>query len=317
MQSNQRVPKYCVPSFWGPIHLMLSSKTEMIRRASNLAARTLLLVMMFLWISSSESPAAQRRRSPIDANQLVSRTVANELKTAEEHHSRWLYSLYRLKQDETQVFQAVQTKDGTLTYLVRVNGRPLTAEERKREDARIRKLLGDPVEQRKEQEKSRSDIEKVEQLLEMLPRACLFRVDGHQGRYIRLNFKPDPTFDPPSREAKVLHSMTGTMLVEPTQARLRSLSGQLLEEVAFGGGMLGHLDKGGSFEVEQSEVKRGYWCITSVKVSLKGKALFLKTIDLRQHDVYANFRPVPVDLSLAEAAELLQKMQPDTASKAR
>jgi hypothetical protein len=64
-------------------------------------------------------------------------------------------------------------------------------------------------------------------------------------------------------------------------------------------------------------VKRGYWCITSVKVSLKGKALFLKTIDLRQHDVYANFRPVPDGLSLAEAAELLQKMQPDTASKAR
>jgi hypothetical protein len=211
----------------------------MSRRASSLA---LLLVMTLLCISSSESPA-QRRRSPIDANQLVSRTVANELKTAEEHHSRWLYSLYRLKQDETQVFQAVQTKDGTLTYLVRVNGRPLTAEERKREDARIRKLLSDPDEQRKEQEKSRSDIEKVEQLVEMLPRACIFRVDGHQGRYIRLNFKPDPTFDPPSREAKVLHSMTGTMLVEPTEARLRSLSGQLLEEVEFGGGMLGHLNK--------------------------------------------------------------------------
>ncbi len=316
MQSNPRVPKYCVPSFWGPIHLMLSSKTEMSRRASNLAARTLLLVMTLLCISSSESPA-QKRRSPIDANQLVSRTVANELRAAEENHRRWLYSLYRLKQDETQVFKAVQTKDGTLTYLVRVNGRPLTAEERKREDARIRKLLSDPVEQRKEQEKSRSDIDKVEQLLEMLPRAFLFRVDGHQGRYIRLNFKPDPAFDPPSREAKVLHSMAGTMLVEPTEARLRSLSGQLLEEVEFGGGMLGHLNKGGSFEVEQSEVKRGYWCITSVKVSLKGKALFLKTIDLRQHDVYANFRPVPDGLSLTEAAELLQKMETDTASRAR
>lgn len=316
MQSNPRVPKYCVPSFWGPIHLMLSSKTEMSRRASNLAARTLLLVMTLLCISSSESPA-QKRRSPIDANQLVSRTVANELRAAEENHRRWLYSLYRLKQDETQVFKAVQTKDGTLTYLVRVNGRPLTAEERKREDARIRKLPSDPVEQRKEQEKSRSDIDKVEQLLEMLPRAFLFRVDGHQGRYIRLNFKPDPAFDPPSREAKVLHSMAGTMLVEPTEARLRSLSGQLLEEVEFGGGMLGHLNKGGSFEVEQREVKRGYWCITSVKVSLKGKALFLKTIDLRQHDVYANFRPVPDGLSLTEAAELLQKMETDTASRAR
>jgi hypothetical protein len=316
MQSNQRVPKYCVPSFWGPIHLMLSSKTEMSRGASNLAARALLLAMALLWISSSESPA-QRRRSPIDANQLVTRTVANELKATEENRSRWRYSLYRQKQDKTYVFQAVQTKDGTITYLVRVDGRPLTEEERKKEDARIRKLISDPDEQRKEQEKSRSDIEKLKQLLEMLPRAFIFRVDGRQGRYIRLNFKPDPAFDPPSREARVLHGMTGTMLVEPTEARLRSLSGQLFEDVEFGGGLFGHLDKGGSFEVEQSEVKRGYWFPTSVRISLKGKALFFKTIDLRQYDVYANFRPVPDGLSLAEAAELLEKAQTDTASKAR
>lgn len=35
------------------------------------------------------------------------------------------------------------------------------------------------------------------------------------------------------------------------------LNGHLMEDVKFGGGLLGHLDKGGKFEVRQTEVAPG------------------------------------------------------------
>jgi hypothetical protein len=40
---------------------------------------------------------------------------------------------------------------------------------------------------------------------------------------------------------------------------LAALHGELMEDVKFGGGRLGHVNKGGTFEVRQAEGVRGHW----------------------------------------------------------
>jgi hypothetical protein len=77
--------------------------------------------------------------------------------------------------------------------------------------------------------------------------------------------------------------------------------------VKFGGGLLGHLDKGGEFHVKQSEVSPGYWEITLLHVNMHGKALFFKTIVVQENEIRTNFQRVPDNLTLSEAAEQLQK----------
>ncbi len=47
--------------------------------------------------------------------------------------------------------------------------------------------------------------------------------------------------------------MAGVMLINNRNKRLAELSGKLISEVKFGGGILGHLDKGGTFEVKQGD----------------------------------------------------------------
>jgi hypothetical protein len=78
-----------------------------------------------------------------------------------------------------------------------------------------------------------------------------------------------------------------------------------MEDVTFGGGLLGHLDKGGKFEVRQEEVAPGEWEMTVLGVDMKGKALLFKTLGVQETENHSDFQRVPDDLTLAEAAGIL------------
>jgi hypothetical protein len=58
-----------------------------------------------------------------------------------------------------------------------------------------------------------------------------------------------------TEEAWELH--TGEGRYQTTS--LAALHGELMEDVKFGGGLLGHVNKGGTFEVRQAEGVRGHW----------------------------------------------------------
>jgi hypothetical protein len=143
----------------------------------------------------------------------------------------------------------------------------------------------------------------------MMPDAFLFSHGERRGDLIQLNFRPNPHFKPHTREAQVFHAMEGSISLTK-QNRLAEISGHLTREVKFAGGLLGHLDEGGQFDVQQAEVAPGYWELTVLKVQMKGKALFFKTIGAQQKFSKSNFKLVPDDLTMAQAAELLRKQAP-------
>jgi hypothetical protein len=141
----------------------------------------------------------------------------------------------------------------------------------------------------------------------MIPDALTFSYAGQDGDVIKLSYRPNPDFQPPSREARVFHEMEGEMWVHETQLRLVRIRGQLIGDVKFAGGLLGYLAKGGHFNVEQRELLSGQWDLTSMQVDMKGKALFFKIIAVQEREYRSDFRTVPDDLTLAEAAQMLTR----------
>jgi hypothetical protein len=117
---------------------------------------------------------------------------------------------------------------------------------------------------------------------------------------------PTRRFHPPDREAKVFHAKEGNIWLDTKQNRLAEITGHLTQEVKFGGGFLGHLDKGGKFYVKQEEVAPGYWELTRLNVQMNGKALFFKTISVRQKYTRGDLKRIPDNLTIAQAAEMLQ-----------
>lgn len=247
----------------------------------------------------------------IDANRLAHEVVENELNAQTRDRTLWKYRESQDLDGKQQVFEVVQTESGEIHQLLAVNGKPLTSKERATENHRIQKLLTNQEEWQEKQKDHSGDAKRARTLLTMLPAAFLYQYDGTQGGLIRLRFGPNPNFHPKSREGQVFHHMEGVFWVEPKQKRLAELDGHLLNTVKFGGGLLGHLNAGGTFSVRQKDVGFGHWEMTSLEVKMDGKVMFFKTIAVREKQVFTKFEPVPNGLSLEQAAEILER---DTAS---
>jgi hypothetical protein len=267
---------------------------------------TLAGLIAFLPIAAAFSQSASAGL-PISANDLVRAVVANELKAQDESHGRWMYRVEREQQGKKKAKEVVQTGQGSLDRLVALDGQPLTAKEQQDEKERIGNLVRNPAEQQKLEQTRKKDAEQCKAFFKMLPDALTFIYASRDGDVIKLNYRPNPSFQPPSREARVFHEMEGEMWVQETQRRLARIQGQLVADVKFAGGLLGHLEKGGHFSVEQRELSPGQWDLTFMEVDMKGKALFFKTIDVNEKEKRSDFRTVPDDLTLAEAADMLIK----------
>jgi hypothetical protein len=139
----------------------------------------------------------------------------------------------------------------------------------------------------------------------MLPAAFVFNYAGGEGNLVKLSFRPNPSFHPPSLEARVFHDMEGEMWVDCKQERLAGFDGHLTQTVKFGFGLLGHLDKGGHFEVRQAEVVPGHWDMTTLSLQMTGKALLFASIGVQKRENHRDFHRVSDDLTLSEAAGIL------------
>jgi len=149
----------------------------------------------------------------------------------------------------------------------------------------------------------------------MLPDAFLYTYAGRNGEVVKLNFRPNPKFQPQSRKAVVFHDMVGSLWLNMKQQRLAAIRGRLNQEVKFAGGLLGHLDNGGTFDVKQTQIAPGIWDVTYMNVQMNGKALFFKTIAVQEKDIRSNYRRVPSNLTLAQAAKLVKKETNTLAAK--
>jgi hypothetical protein len=218
-----------------------------------------------------------------------------------------MYHIETDEQGKKTEKEVIQTAQGSIDRLVSLAGHPLSPQMEVQETNRIRNLISNSAEQRRTEQTRRKDAEQCTAFFKMIPEAFIFSYAGDERNLIKLSYKPNPAFQPWSREARVLHELEGEMWIDATQRRLVRLRGQLMADVKFAGGLLGYLQKGGHFEVEQQEISPGRWELTLLDVDMQGKALLLKSISVQQKERRTNYRTVPTTLSLAEAAEMLTK----------
>lgn len=266
--------------------------------------------------SSAEAKAPAPKAKPFSGNTeaqaLVRKAVDAQLKSAGELPQRFL--LRRETPNRIETRELIETSAGLVARTVALGDRPLTREERTADDLRLEELLADPKLQKEKLEEQRANTERVTRLVRALPDAFLYEFDGSEpgpsGQLIRLKFKPNPNFDPPSKETNVYKGMEGTLWIDASAARIVRLDATTVKQVNFGWGLLGHLDKGGTFKLRQSEIAPGRWEITNMQLNFTGKVLIFKSIKVQQTQSTWHFRPVPRNLTLADGVDLLRKHQP-------
>jgi hypothetical protein len=242
-----------------------------------------------------------------DANKIVKEIIQNEVQEQLRDKSLWMFKQFKETGGKKKLLAICQTKDGEIDRLLALDGRPLSEKERKSEDQRIERLITHPEVMRQQQRKSHEDGEQARKLLKMLPDAFVYKREESEGSITRFSFKPNSNFHPSGRASEVFHHMEGSMWLDEKQKRLVQISGKLVTEVRFGGGILGHLDKGGSFVVKQQDLGEGRWEVTTLNVEMNGKALFFKTIAVRERESDTDFKPVAPNMTLREAAKSVEQ----------
>ena len=284
----------------------------------------LAFALLPLWISllagSTRATPAENERSDSatdpSAGELLQKVVDRELAAAKQDQSLWMYESRTQTQGAQTAKEVIETHQGNLSRTVWLQGQPLTKQQQAREDQRVREIATNPWKLRKMRREQAHDGQQAEQLLSILPKALDLSYGDRHGDLVQLNFRPNPRFHPSSREAQVFRAMAGTIWVNAKEDRLAEIDGHLIQRVNFGGGLLGHLDKGGEFHVTQSEVGPAHWDVTDLRVNMRGKALFFKTIGVQQNERRSDFKRVPGNLTLAQAAQRLDEQgRPQTAGR--
>ncbi len=288
--------------------------------------------------------SAQSIPSPADdAAALVRRAVANHI-AAEAAHPPQRFILHKKDDRHDYTQEIIETHQGDIAFAIAANGVPLNPQMHQAQIDRLNTLDTNPDLQEHRRKREAEDNARVDKLMRMLPDAFLYHYDalvpcvvttppdvaiagapsappapmpapppnGVPGasQCYHLTFKPNPDWSPTDTEAKILRGMAGEVWIETSQERLTRLTAHLITDVDFGWGIIGHLDKGGTIFLEQSETSPHDWELTRMKLSLTGKALLVKALNIHLTEDMGHYSPVAPNLDYHQAIQILESERP-------
>jgi hypothetical protein len=255
----------------------------------------------------------------ISPNDMVRQIVAREIAAANQPSQKQMFRSRKQTPKGSQTRLYVETKDAMAGMMIAINDQPLTPQQQQAETDHLNWLAGNPEQLRKKHAREKDDADRTLRIVKALPDAFRYKYAGTEAggpdlgkpgdELVRLEFTPNPAYSPPSREEQVLEGMKGYLLIDTTAHRIARIDGTLFREVSFGWGLIGHLDKGGHFRVQQADVGNGDWEITAMNLQITGKILLFKGLSMISDEKLSDFRPVPDDLTFAKAVDILKTEQ--------
>lgn len=253
--------------------------------------------------------AAQADQATSSSQQIVNTMVHNEAAAA-DHRGHYFY-LSQERSDRTGGHlwseRVAETQWGKVHYLLAEDGHSLTGDRLAQETARVAGEASDPEAYRKSEQARIDDEQHAKQMLDMLPKAFLFDQPSTQGADFRINFHPNPAYSPQSIEERIIHGMSGFVLIDRKQLRLHEVDGKLASDVSIGFGFLATIRAGSNFSSVRIPLDGADWKTQALHTDINGRALFLKTIARQQQSQHSGFQKIPDNLSVADAVTMLER----------
>jgi hypothetical protein len=275
------------------------------------------MLLMALALNLGSRSAAQGPPA-LTPSELVRRAVENEVRNNNQG-PKYIFRQRKETLAGSQTKLMVETRDAMVGMVVANNDQPMDQEQRRAEYGRIERFVNESAELEHKRRQEKESAERVALILKALPDAFLYEYDGTEtarpgvGKpgdpLLRLKFRPNPRYEPPSHVEQVLVGMQVVVLIDAQAERIARIDGTLFKDVGFGWGILGRLDRGGRFQVDQADVSDNHWTIARMNLTFTGKMLLFKSINIKSTEIYSDFHPVPADLTFAQGPQLLKEQQ--------
>ena len=269
-----------------------------------LIKRSLYALLCFGLLTTSAP--AQKSAQPASEEHLALIARASEHERAELENPEPYRYQERLDWNwGSETRSVIETTEGRADRIVLFNGEPLSPDQQAKQEHRLEKLLSDRDALKNELKDQKSETQRRIRLVKAFPKAFFFDFAGMEKGLLRFNFRPDPDFSAKDRETQMYRGMEGSVWIEPTQERIVRIEGMLVKDVSFGWGIVGRLNKGGIYEISQTQLAPEKWRITKLDVDLKGKMFLFSSFRFQRKEMNTRFQPVPPEMTFQEAVNEL------------
>jgi hypothetical protein len=256
--------------------------------------------------------AVQAQSADVGRSSDVARRIVDTMLTHEgdpsEHRLKYMYlSEERSERTGGHLWteRVVETEKGKVRLLLAEDGKPLSAERQAAERAKLADIAAHPDEFQRREQAMKNDEQHAEQMLALLHKAFLFDDPRAEGNDLRIGFRPDPAYQPRTMEEKVLHAMSGVVLVDERTKQLHRIEGKIPADVSLGYGLLGTIHAGSSFNTEHEMAQGGEWKEALANTAIEGKAMLFKEIGRNEHVVHSDFKRMSDNINVADAVAVL------------
>jgi hypothetical protein len=201
--------------------------------------------------------------------------------------------------------RVVETPHGRVRLLLAEDGKPIGADRARQEHDRLHNDAAHPEVFESREKAEKGEESRARQMFDLLLKGFILDNLKEQNGDWRVDFRPDPKYSPSGIEERVLHGMTGWMLIEQKQMRLHHIEGRLPQDLSIGFGLL-TVKAGSNFQSTKAQYE-GQWRTIHVVSDIRGKAAIFKSISKNQDVARSDFKRVENTLTVAQAVELLER----------
>jgi hypothetical protein len=244
-----------------------------------------------------------------DSKELLVSLAQNE-QEAGTHRGHYQY-LSEERSDRTGgrlwTEKVVETSAGRVRFLTAEDGQPLTPQREAQERGRLAQDVAHPEEFARREAAQANDEAHAKQMLGLLPKAYLFDPPQIEQDQIRIHFRPNPDYKPASTEERVLHGMSGSVVIDKKMMRLRQVEGRLDNDTGLGFGPLAVVKAGSNFMTLREHAEGPDWKTETVHTDITGRAFMLKTLARKMEAKRWGYQKVKDGLSVAEGVALVEQ----------
>ena len=263
------------------------------------------MVVLASWVLAANTLQAQSSQA---ARQMVD-TMLVHVGNQSEHSNRYMY-VSEERSDRTGgrlwTELVAETSVGKVRLLVAEDGKSLSAERAAAEKVRLADIAAHPDAFHQRELAVKNDEQHAEQMVTLLRKGFLFDEPRVEGGDLRIAFRPDPAYQPQSLEERVLHGMSGSILVDERTMELHRIEGRLPADVTIGFGLLGTIHAGSTFSTAHAPEPGNEWKTSAVDTQIDGKLLFFKSIGKREQVAHHDFKLLASDISVPQAVTMLE-----------
>ncbi len=257
--------------------------------------------------SAAEIAKAGAEERPLPDIPALMHAVETNQKLSEAIEKNYIYQSMETEQEmdshggvkktETREYEVFWLRGVQVRRLTGRDGKPVSADELKKENNRIDKEAAKASEKRvKAEEKGNetdprgNEVITVSRLLELGSFTNARRVKLNGRDTIAVDFTGDPKAKTRNKEEEVIRDMAGTAWIDETDKVLAKGEGHFVNSFKIGGGLVVNIQKGTSFSFEQRKINDEVWLPAVIEGRGAARALLVFHFDGSLRAVESDYR---------------------------